>query len=253
MKKLFTIISILLCIPFTVFAAPPVVNGTVGSGFNTPRASSLTFAHTINASLTNSLLVVTCANNDSKASNTGLAATWNGGAMTLGTSTGIVANSSSMWQGMWYLANPTSGTHNVVVSNTLAGGSRFYCGAYTLTGAAQTNPLDISSTTGSTVLAKGSTTTMTTLSANTIVIDTVFTQAQTTNQAWNADPSQTQAWFIQGNTNQEPSNGSYKTQATAASVTMADNLSTSTAAITQLIVAILPAPAGFDFGQWFPF
>lgn len=108
LNKAFTILSILsLLLPFNAFATPVIEAN--GSGYAV-TVNSLTYAVTIPVGLTNSTLIVYYQNTGGPDTDpTGI--TWNGGAMTLGTFATPYLES-----GFFYINNPTSGTHNVVLS-----------------------------------------------------------------------------------------------------------------------------------------
>ncbi len=81
---------------------------------------------------------------------------------------GKVQNEASLWNYLWYLVAPNTGTHNVVFSNNAAATlTATMCAASSYTGVDQTSPIDTSTTnTGSGSPITSLTTTLTTTTAN---------------------------------------------------------------------------------------
>lgn len=83
----------------------PEYNGTASSGVEEASDLSFSISHTIGASLSNSCLIV-AVTSMTGANPTGV--TWNGTAMTLAQSA-----TTNGYVSIWYLLNPTAGTHDV--------------------------------------------------------------------------------------------------------------------------------------------
>lgn len=186
---------------------------TTGSVAGSP--TSLTFSHT-NGSGSKRLLVVCIAYQDTTSA-TGV--TYNGVAMT------FVARASQNFTSseIWYLANPSTGANNVVI--TMSGATSYITAtANSFTGVAQTSLTDGSNT------ATGSSTTasvdVTTGRDNSWVIDCVAIQTNTGDITLTVGSGQTQR-SNQTNSSQERQGTSTEPTTTAGTVTMDWTLSIS--------------------------
>lgn len=129
MHTLKYILIVSLFLPLSVFAVSPTIIGAPVHSDTT--GTSLTLSVTVPSTGQNrALMCLTWAG----ALPTGV--TWNGGAMTL-----LLNNApkSFAYLHVWYLANPTTGAHNAVVS--LASGS-IAMSCFTLQDTAQSSPID---------------------------------------------------------------------------------------------------------------
>lgn len=149
---------------------------------------SLTFAHTCSGS--NRLLVVGISISDSNSANRPVTSvTYNGVALTKIASVDTGAGTSERVE-MWYLINPASGEHNVIINTT--GILNFIsAGAISLTGAKQSGQPDASNTASDSSLE--ATVTVTTVANNSLVIDALCSEPAPT-----VDASQTERWNIEG-------------------------------------------------------
>lgn len=141
---------------------------SANSGSTVAQATSLTFSHTCSGS--SRILIVGVVAEGAHTGITGV--TYNGVALTK--QTGV--NQGSYSASLWYLVAPATGSNNVVVS---VGTNKYLrAGSISLTGAAQSSPIDGSNT------ASGVTSTpsvsVTTSVANSWVIDVVESETQTT-------------------------------------------------------------------------
>lgn len=146
-----------------------IVRDAVSSGSNGGSGSTLTIAHTCTGS--NLLLVTYVGCNTASDIITGV--TYNGVAMTRATGQFIGANSISSY--LYYLINPATGTHNVVISNSssvgVQGGNTSY------TGVLQTGQPDATSTASTATTATSIANAVTTVADNSIHMAGVYTSA----------------------------------------------------------------------------
>ena len=123
----------------TAFATTPPVAQASSTATAVGGSSSITYSHTVNASLSNAVLFVMDTCNDT---NTGITTTWNGTALTDGGSNSGVTNKFTHWS---YLINPTAATGNTV--STINGGTcSIWSASITVTGVNQTTVASASTT-----------------------------------------------------------------------------------------------------------
>jgi len=125
-----------------------------------------------------------------------------------------VANGNTERAALFYLINPASGTHNIVV--TLAVASRFIGGAYSYTGVNQATPLGTSAS----AIGNSSTSSVTISSAtNELVVDVLARRGDLANNPITVGAGQTQRWnrvtTINNANNGEAGTGSSKTGQTS--------------------------------------
>jgi len=176
-------------------------------------ASSLTFAHTTGSG-NKRFLVVGVAYQDTTSVSS---ITYNGTSLTFVNR----ASQSSTTSELWYLANPSSGANNVVI--TMSGTTAYPTGsAITFTGVAQTSLVDSSNTATGNDTAP--TVTTTTTRDNSWVVDCVAVQTNTGDITLTVGAGQTQR-TNHSNSSQERQGTSTETTTTAGAVTMSWSLS----------------------------
>ena len=132
------LIPILFCLPFIVSAASPSRIGTDTISKSTADGD-WTLSHTIPATGQNRALIVVAACQGSGQST--MTITWNGTSMT--EIVELVA--VNRWNGLvFYLANPETGTQNLVFSCTRAADKQIFAFVFTLQDVAQSSPVDVS-------------------------------------------------------------------------------------------------------------
>lgn len=139
-----------------------IARDTYKAMYNPGTAASHTFSYTVSGSDRLLLVCFTVVNSTNRASGV----TYNGTAMT---SVLAASNQDSRWQHLYYLINPDTGTHNVVI--TLTGSyNTIYVGAISYTGVAQTGFPDASSGSLVTVGSGDSTKSLTTVGNNACIV-----------------------------------------------------------------------------------
>jgi len=132
------LIPILFCLPFLVNAASPSRIGTDTISKSTADGD-WTLSHTIPATGQNRGLIVVAACQGSGQST--MTITWNGTSMT----EIVELTAVNRWNGLvFYLANPETGTQNLVFSCTRAANKQIFAFVFTLQDVAQSSPVDVS-------------------------------------------------------------------------------------------------------------
>src|SRR6266568_3736020 len=202
----------------TVSTGTQTVNGAAG-------AFTFSFSHTTTAGGTSRLLVVGVSiNATANTSSTITGITYGVQTLTKTLASGGTA-ANPMRVEMWYLVAPATGTANVVVTGNKSGGNKLgvVAGAITFTGTYQVAPIrssasnvGISNTAQVTVASSG----------GDVVLDTL---AVTSGTSVTTGASQTSRWNTSSGGTGQDAVGTGSTSAGAASVTMSEGLSASTA------------------------
>jgi hypothetical protein len=159
-----------------------------GSTSTTNGASTITLSFTVGGSLSNSILVAKAHNRTSELP-TG--ATYNSVAMTEVTGARSDDTGNGETTTTWYLINPASGTHNLVV--TYAGGPDYkVLGAISLQGVDQSNPIDAATHLEGTGTAVS--TSITTVNDNAWIIDGLAVRATTPTATMTAHTGRTERY-----------------------------------------------------------
>lgn len=180
-------------------------------------ASSLTFAHVVGA-ISNSLLVVSISSQDSNHANVPITGvTYNGVALTKAKED--MASSNNTSSSIWYLLNPASGTHNVIVSAT--GSVQILAVSSSWSGVAQSGQPDASAGAGTANNNSSSPSqAITTVADNSLIVDAISSEANRTA----IGGSQTTIGVVQGQSFENVS-ASYMIKTPAGSATMSATLS----------------------------
>ncbi len=210
--------------PFACYSQVAIDATTSAQAEVTTAANTLTFAHTTTNTGTNLVLVVGVSMNISQRTSTTISGiTYNGVALTLAGAQNDSSN--AVRTEVWYLVNPATGNHNVVITENIGGILNTIgtvAGATTFTGADQTTPIRsfASNQSGGTNanafvnIASG---------PNDYVLDTLAATSGTT--ATITSPSQTQQWSLNSTGGVRDVYGFGSTRAGSASVAMSETLS----------------------------
>ncbi|HZR66755.1 MAG TPA: C25 family cysteine peptidase [Terriglobales bacterium] len=190
----------------------------------TTAANTLTFAHTTTATGTNLVLVVGVSMNISQRTATTVSGiTYNGVALTRA---GVQNDSSNAVRTeIWYLINPGTGTHNVVVTENIGGilstiGT--VAGATTFTGADQTTPIRAFASNQSAGTNANAYVNVAS-GPNDYVLDTLAATSGTTANI--TSPAQTQQWSLNSTGGTRDVYGFGSTRVGSASASMSETLS----------------------------
>ncbi|MCL6096364.1 MAG: site-specific integrase [Patescibacteria group bacterium] len=197
----------------TVDAVGPTSAGTSCTGAGCVGAGALNWNHTVSGS--NTLLVVSVALGGTITGRT-VSVTYNGTSMN---SAGSQAsnNGTTGRVELFYLVNPTSGTHSVAVTLTGASSNDMEAGSISFNGVSQTSPLtNIVTNFGSSITP----TVNVTSSTGSMVVDALVAGCTISSSG------QTSRWINNQNCNTAGGNGAQSTAAGTGSVTMSYTIST---------------------------
>ena len=222
------VVAALACFLFALqnaYAQVAIDSTTSAQDQLTRAANTLTFAHTTTTTGPNVVLVVGVSMNISSRNTTTVSGvTYNGVALTRA---GAHNDSSNVRRTeIWYLMNPSSGVHNVIVTETIAGGGTVIgtvAGATTFTGADPTNPIRTYASNDSNGAASASAFVNVASAPNDYVLDVLAISSGTT--ATITSPAQTQQWALTTGGGTRDVYGFGSTRAGAPSVPMSENLS----------------------------
>lgn len=173
-------------------------------------ASPFTWTHLIESTTTNNILIVACGNDVGSGTPVTISS------MTYATVRMVKVRrdvASFIATEIWYATGPISGTNTISVTftGTAGAGDFMVCGAVSLFGVDQTNPVDAQN--AATATSGVSSTTVTTVADNTWMVD-VFEKDDT--GAATKGASQTQAWQVSQTTQFARTGGSYRGPVTPA-------------------------------------
>ncbi len=222
-----TLVFLLLLATVTVRAQ--IVVDTVSTGTQSVNGGAgvftFSFSHTTIAGGTNGLLVVGVSINATANTNSTITGiTYGVQTLTRTLASGGTA-ANSMRVEMWYLVAPATGTASVSVTGNKSGGNKLgvVAGAITFTGAYQVSPIRSSASNVGTSNAAQVTVAS---SGGDVVLDTL---AVVTGTSVTAGASQTSRWNTSSGPSGQDAVGTGSTSAGAATVTMTEALSASTA------------------------
>lgn len=210
------------------------------TGQTATAVSSVTYAHTV-AGSNRLLTVMVMLQRSGAATSTISGVTYNGVAMTQATQEHTYSN--TILTAVYYLIAPATGANNVVVTLSSAVTTDIVVGSVSLTGVAQTTPLNGTFATGN--FSSPATSTLTTTQANSWLIGSLYTYVAST-----AGTGETKMYGVTVNANSIGA-GFYKPVTTAGSQTLSEALTGGPADWSYSAAAFAPATTTVNTGAFF--